>query len=153
MSKTFTLEADETVAFTGLPEGTTYTVSEANYTSEGFLTSIPQNTAAVQVPDDAQAAPVVEVTVTNTRYVAAWSLARPFPAAAAARPIRSPSASSLRTPARNVDGEYELIYSNAPDAPVLLSIVDGQSEEITLSGGQTASSTASRSARPTPSPS
>ena len=68
-SKTFPLKANETVAFTGLPEGTTYTVSEANYTSEGFLTSIPQNTAAVQVPDDAQAAPVVEVTVTNTRYV------------------------------------------------------------------------------------
>ena len=37
-----------------------------------------------------------------------------------------------------MDGEYELIYSNAPDAPVLLSIVDGQTEEITLSGGQTA---------------
>ena len=137
-SKTFTLEADETVAFTGLPEGTTYTVSEANYTSEGFLTSIPQNTAAVQVPDDAQAAPVVEVTVTNTRYVGGLVIGKTVSGSGSSTADTFTFRLELENASANVDGEYELIYSNAPDAPVLLSIVDGQTEEITLSGGQTA---------------
>ena len=137
-SKTFPLKANETVTFTGLPEGTTYTVSETSYTSEGFLVNIPQNTAAIQVPDDAQAAPVVEVTVTNTRYVGGLVIGKTVSGSGSSTADTFTFRLNLENASVNVDGEYDLIYSNAPDAPVPLSIENGQTEEITLSGGQTA---------------
>ena len=68
-SHTFTLEADETVTFTGLPAGTDYTVVEADYTGEGFTPAYVDCSGTITVAPNATEKPVVNAIVTNTRDI------------------------------------------------------------------------------------
>ena len=109
-SKTFTLAADETVSFTGLPEGTTYTVSEARLHQRKASSprSSPQNSAAIEVPDGATGC-----ARGGSHRHQHPQCRRPGHRQGRLRqrqqrqPIRSPSASNSRTTAVNVDGDLQ----------------------------------------------
>ena len=135
-SKTFTLAADEGVTFTGLPEGTAYTVSEEDYTEEGFITTITPETGSIEVADGATEAPTVEVTVTNTRNVGGLTIAKAVTGSGSSASDTFTFRLGLENDAVNVDGEYTMTYSDN-GTPVILGVTDGEAE-ITLHGGQTA---------------
>ena len=135
-SKTFTLKANETVTFTGLPEGTAYTVSEEDYTEEGFITTITPQTGTIEVEDGATEAPTVEVTVTNTRNVGGLTIAKNVTGSGSSASDTFTFRLELENDTVNVDGEYTMTYSDN-GTPVILGVTDGEAE-ITLHGGQTA---------------
>lgn len=135
-SKTFTLASDESVTFTGLPEGTAYTVSEEDYTEEGFITTITPQTGTIEVEDGATEAPTVDVTVTNTRNVGGLTIAKIVTGSGSSASDTFTFRLELENDTVNVDGEYTITYFGV-EQPVLLSVTDGEAK-ITLHGGQTA---------------
>ncbi len=135
-SKTFTLASDESVTFTGLPEGTAYTVSEEDYTAQGFITTITPQTGTIEVEDGATEAPTVDVTVTNTRNVGGLTIAKIVTGTGSSANDTFTFRLELENDTANVDGEYTMTYSDV-EQPVLLSVTGGEAE-ITLHGGQTA---------------
>ena len=135
-TKTFTLEADESVTFAGLPEGTAYTVSEEDYTAQGFITTITPQTGTIEVEDGATEAPTVDVTVTNTRNVGGLTIAKIVTGTGSSASDTFTFRLELENDAVNVDGEYTMTYSGV-EQPDLLTVTDGEAE-ITLHGGQTA---------------
>ena len=135
-SKTFTLKANESVTFTGLPEGTAYTVSEEDYTAQGFITTITPQTGTIEVEDGATEAPTVEVTVTNTRNVGGLTIAKIVTGSGS-------SASDTFTFRLELENDavidiriYTMTYFDG-EQPDLLTVTGGEAE-ITLHGGQTA---------------
>ena len=135
-SKTFTLKANESVTFTGLPEGTAYTVSEEDYTAQGFITTITPQTGTIEVEDGATEAPTVEVTVTNTRNVGGLTIAKIVTGSGSSASDTFTFRLELENDAVNVDGEYTMTYFDG-EQPDLLTVTGGEAE-ITLHGGQTA---------------
>ena len=135
-SKTFTLKANESVTFTGLPEGTAYTVSEEDYTAQGFITTITPQTGTIEVEDGATEAPTVEVTVTNTRNVGGLTIAKIVTGSGSSASDTFTFRLELENDAVNVDGEYTMTYSDV-EQPALLTVTGGEAK-ITLHGGQTA---------------
>ena len=135
-SKTFTLKANESVTFTGLPEGTAYTVSEEDYTAQGFITTITPQTGTIEVEDGATEAPTVEVTVTNTRNVGGLTIAKIVTGSGSSASDTFTFRLELENDAVNVDGEYTMTYSGV-EQPALLTVTGGEAK-ITLHGGQTA---------------
>ena len=61
-SNTFTLTDGESVELTGLPTGTSYTITEADYAANGYITDI--DTASGEITDGA-----LRATVLNTMNV------------------------------------------------------------------------------------
>ena len=135
-SKTFTLASDESVTFTGLPEGTAYTVSEEDYTAQGFITTITPQTGTIEVEDGATEAPTVEVTVTNTRNVGGLTIAKIVTGSGSSASDTFTFRLELENDTVNVDGEYTMTYSDV-EQPALLAVTGGEAE-ITLHGSQTA---------------
>ena len=135
-SKTFTLKANESVTFTGLPEGTAYTVSEEDYTAQGFITTITPQTGTIEVEDGATEAPTVEVTVTNTRNVGGLTIAKIVTGSGSSASDTFTFRLELENDTVNVDGEYTMTYSDV-EQPALLTVTGGEAK-ITLHGGQTA---------------
>ncbi len=135
-SKTFTLKANETVTFTGLPEDTAYTVSEKDYTAQGFVTTITPRTGSIEVADNATEAPTVNVTVINTRNVGGLTIVKNVTGNGGSNSDTFTFRLELENDTVNVDGEYTMTYSDV-EQPVLLGVNDGEAE-ITLHGGQTA---------------
>ena len=135
-SKTFTLKANESVTFTGLPEDTAYTVSEEDYTAQGFITTITPQTGTIEVEDGATEAPTVEVTVTNTRNVGGLTIAKIVTGSGSSASDTFTFRLELENDTVNVDGEYTMTYSDV-EQPALLTVTGGEAE-ITLHGGQTA---------------
>ena len=135
-SKTFTLKANETVTFTGLPEDTAYTVSEKDYTAQGFVTTITPRTGSIEVADNATEAPTVNVTVINTRNVGGLTIAKNVTGSGSSANDTFTFRLELENDTVNVDGEYTMTYSDV-EQPVLLTVTGGEAE-ITLHGGQTA---------------
>ena len=68
-SNTFTLTDGESVELTGLPTGTSYTITEADYAANGYITDI--DTSSGEITDGALSA-----TVTNTMNVGDLSVAK-----------------------------------------------------------------------------
>ena len=136
-SKTFTLAADESVSFTGLPEGTTYTVSEEDYTAQGFVTTITPQTGSIEVEDGATEAPTVDVTVTNTRNVGGLTIAKAVTGSGSSASDTFTFRFELENETVNVDGTYNITYSGEANQPTTL-VVSGGTAQITLHGGQTA---------------
>ena len=136
-SKTFTLAADESVTFTGLPEGTTYTVSEEDYTAQGFVTTITPQTGSIEVEDGATEAPTVDVTVTNTRNVGGLTIAKAVTGSGSSASDTFTFRFELENETVNVDGTYNITYSGEANQPTTL-VVSGGTAQITLHGGQTA---------------
>ena len=136
-SKTFTLAADESVSFTGLPEGTTYTVSEEDYTAQGFVTTITPQTGSIEVEDGATEAPTVDVTVTNTRNVGGLTIAKAVTGSGSSVSDTFTFRLKLENETVNVDGTYNITYSGEANQPTTL-VVSGGTAQITLHGGQTA---------------
>ena len=136
-SKTFTLAADESVTFTGLPEGTTYTVSEEDYTAQGFVTTITPQTGSIEVEDGATEAPTVDVTVTNTRNVGGLTIAKAVTGSGSSASDTFTFRLKLENETVNVDGTYNITYSGEANQPTTL-VVSGGTAQITLHGGQTA---------------
>ena len=136
-SKAFTLAADESVTFTGLPEGTTYTVSEEDYTAQGFVTTITPQTGSIEVEDGATEAPTVDVTVTNTRNVGGLTIAKAVTGSGSSVSDTFTFRLKLENETVNVDGTYNITYSGEANQPTTL-VVSGGTAQITLHGGQTA---------------
>ena len=136
-SKTFTLKANESVTFTGLPEGTTYTVSEEDYTAQGFVTTITPQTGSIEVEDGATEAPTVDVTVTNTRNVGGLTIAKAVTGSGSSVSDTFTFRLKLENETVNVDGTYNITYSGEANQPTTL-VVSGGTAQITLHGGQTA---------------
>ncbi len=136
-SKTFTLKANESVTFTGLPEGTTYTVSEEDYTAQGFVTTITPQTGSIEVEDGATEAPTVDVTVTNTRNVRGLTIAKAVTGSGSSVSDTFTFRLKLENETVNVDGTYNITYSGEANQPTTL-VVSGGTAQITLHGGQTA---------------
>ena len=122
-SKTFTLAADESVTFTGLPEGTTYTVSEEDYTAQGFVTTITPQTGSIEVEDGATEAPTVDVTVTNTRNVGGLTIAKAVTGSGSSASDTFTFRFELENETVNVDGTYNITYSGEANQPTTLVAV------------------------------
>ena len=69
---TFTLKGGETITINGIPEGTTYEVTEAPYASEGYETESDYKDATRTIGDGT----TDEVTFTNTRNVGGFTLTK-----------------------------------------------------------------------------
>lgn len=65
----FTLKHEDTITFTNIPAGTTYTVTEADYKADGYLTSNTVNDGYVATGTLGTTDETVTVTYTNTRNV------------------------------------------------------------------------------------
>ena len=68
---TFTLKGGEEKVLTGIPAGTEYTVTEADYTADGYVTDEPTNATGTVVKDGAP-----EVAFTNTRKVGGLTVSK-----------------------------------------------------------------------------
>ena len=136
-SQTFTLEADETVTFTGLPEGTAYAVTETGYTADGFVAAGVPAKGAIEVAEGAQVAPTVAVTVTNTRSVGGLTIAKTVTGSGSSANDAFTFRVELENATVNVGGEYVITYSDGTSGR--LTVAKGVSADITLKGGQTVS--------------
>ena len=136
-SRTFTLKADETVTFTGLPEGTAYAVTEVDYKADGFVAAGVPTDGTIEVAEGAQAAPTVAVTVTNTRSVGDLTIAKTVTGSGSSANDAFTFRVELENATVNVDGEYVITYSDGTSGR--LTVAKGVSANITLKGGQTVS--------------
>ena len=136
---TFTLKNGEKVVFAELPEGTRYTIVEANdgYASEGFIDMLddPGN-GVITVAENAIEAPDVAVTLTNTRNVGGLTIVKKVTGSGSATNDTFTFRSNSRTrTAVNVNGEYYMLRTG--ESAELLPVANGEAV-ITLRGNQSA---------------
>ena len=136
-SHTFTLEADETVTFTGLPAGTDYTVVEADYTGEGFTPAYVDCSGTITVAPNATEKPVVNAIVTNTREAGALTIAKTVSGSGSSTDDAFTFRLALENDTVEVNGRYNVKYSDGTAETI--TVENGQTDEIVLKGGQTVS--------------
>ena len=106
---TFTLKGGDTITIDGIPEGTTYKVTEAPYASEGYETESDYKDATRTIGDGT----TDEVTFTNTRNVGGFTL------------TKKTDGNGLDEP--NVRTEFDITVTlTAPTGVQLVGTVDGK---------------------------
>ena len=136
---TFTLKNGEKVVFAELPEGTRYTIVEANdgYASEGFIDMLddPGN-GVITVAENAIEAPDVAVTLTNTRNVGGLTIVKKVTGSGSATNDTFTFRLELKNEnGVNVNGEYYMLRTG--ESAELLPVANGEAV-ITLRGNQSA---------------
>ncbi len=129
--QTITLESGETVAFTGLPEGTSYEVSETDYSQNGYTTAYTNQTGTIAASDAAAAG--VTATVTNTLNVGNLTVTKTLGGNAA----DTEKEFSFTVTLKNESVEINKTYGG-----VEFTAVNGNNHEVvatlTLKGGESA---------------
>ena len=136
---TFTLKNGEKVVFAELPEGTRYTIVEANdgYASEGFIDMLddPGN-GVITVAENAIEAPDVAVTLTNIRNVGGLTIVKKVTGSGSATNDTFTFRLELKNEnGVNVNGEYYMLRTG--ESAELLPVANGEAV-ITLRGNQSA---------------
>ena len=142
-TQTFTLEAGESVEFIGLPEGTTYVVTEADYSANGYAATFADDeTGDGATADTATSANgtivrsetgSVTATVTNTKYVGSLSVTKTTVGTGADQSKAFEFTLTLTgANGTNVNGTYDV---TGIDQPTLT--VENGAASFTLTHGQT----------------
>ena len=142
-SETFTLEAGESVEFIGLPEGTTYVVTEADYSANGYAATFADDeTGDGATADTATSANgtivrsetgSVTATVTNTKYVGSLQVTKTTVGTGADQSKAFEFTLTLTgANGTNVNGTYDV---TGIDQPTLT--VENGAASFTLTHGQT----------------
>ena len=128
-TQTFTLEAGESVEFIGLPEGTTYVVTEADYTANGYAATF-ENASGTIVRRETGS---VTATVTNTKYVGSLQVSKTTVGTGADQDKEFDFTLTLTgANGTNVNGTYDV---TGIDQPTLT--VENGAASFTLTHGQT----------------
>ena len=142
-TQTFTLEAGESVEFIGLPEGTTYVVTEADYSANGYAATFADDeTGDGATADTATSANgtivrsetgSVTATVTNTKYVGSLQVSKTTVGTGADQSKAFEFTLTLTgANGTNVNGTYDV---TGIDQPTLT--VENGAASFTLTHGQT----------------